>query len=58
MLNVGSSTTLGVVKSVSKKRVVVDLKRPVVLYAKNLKVVVSRQIGQRWRLSGWGEISF
>lgn len=56
MINVGSATTLGVAKTVTKDRLVVELKRPVVLYSKKLRAVISRQIAGRWRLSGWGEI--
>ena len=56
MINVGSATTLGVAKTVTKDRLVVELKRPVVLYSKGLRAVISRQIAGRWRLSGWGEI--
>ncbi|MGC9106228.1 MAG: translation initiation factor IF-2 subunit gamma [Thermoprotei archaeon] len=58
MINVGSSTTLGTAKTVTKNKLIIELKRPVVLYSKGLKAVISRQIGGRWRLSGWGEIAY
>ncbi|AAY80199.1 translation initiation factor IF-2 subunit gamma [Sulfolobus acidocaldarius] len=57
MISFGSATTIGVTKSVKGGRVEVELKRPIVLWDKNLRIVVSRQIGGRWRLIGWGIIS-
>ena len=54
MLNVGASTTVGVVSTIGKKNTFkVDLKRPVCA-AKGQKIAISRQILNRWRLIGYG----
>ncbi|BCU70694.1 translation initiation factor IF-2 subunit gamma [Stygiolobus caldivivus] len=58
MITVGSSTTLGVIKSIKANRIEVELKRPIVAWDKGLRAVISRQIGGRWRLVGWGLISY
>ncbi len=55
MLNVNSAATVGVVKSISKNGVVCTLRRPVCA-AKGSRVVMSRMLGQRWRLIGYGMI--
>ena len=57
MLTVGSATTLGVIKSVKSNRIELELKRPVVVWNKGIRAVISRQIGGRWRLVGWGLIN-
>lgn len=58
MITIGSSTTLGVIKSIKSNRIEVELKRPIVAWDKGLRAVISRQIGGRWRLVGWGLINF
>ncbi|MHA1730348.1 MAG: translation initiation factor IF-2 subunit gamma [Promethearchaeota archaeon] len=56
MLNVTTTTTIGVVSSVGKKGVVtMKLQRPVVT-SKGDKVAISRRIENRFRLIGAGEI--
>ena len=57
MLNVGASTTVGVVSSIGKKNSCkVTLKRPVCA-AKGQKIAISRQISNRWRLIGYGTLN-
>jgi len=55
MLNVNSAATVGVVKDLSKNKITCDLRRPVVADPDS-RVTISRNIGQRWRLIGWGRI--
>lgn len=55
MLNIGTSTTLGVVTSARDNDVEVKLKRPVCA-EKNWRVAISRRLGSRWRLIGAGKI--
>jgi len=53
MISVGTATTLGVVQQ-AKERVKVNLKRPVCVVGK--KIALARQIKNRWRLIGYGEL--
>ncbi|RLG87473.1 MAG: translation initiation factor IF-2 subunit gamma [Thermoprotei archaeon] len=53
MLTVGTAVTMGVVTRVTKERMDVRLKRPVVVLPGG-KIAISRQIRGRWRLVGWG----
>ncbi|MEM2916424.1 MAG: translation initiation factor IF-2 subunit gamma [Candidatus Woesearchaeota archaeon] len=55
MLNVNSAATVGIVKALSKKEIVCTLRRPVCAEA-GANVVMSRNMGQRWRLIGYGTI--
>ncbi|MFP3909796.1 MAG: translation initiation factor IF-2 subunit gamma [Halobacteriota archaeon] len=55
MLNIGTSTTLGVVTSARNNDVEVKLKRPVCA-EKDWRVAISRRVGSRWRLIGAGKI--
>ncbi len=55
MLNVNSSATVGIVRTSSKGRVSLDLKRPVCADVGS-RVAISRNVGQRWRLIGYGVI--
>ncbi len=57
MLIVGSSATVGEVKSVEKKtnKVVFHLRKPVVVIP-GQRVALSRQVEMRWRLIGWGTV--
>lgn len=57
MLTLGSATTLGVVKSVKSNSLEIELKRPLVVWSKDLRIVISKQIGGRWRLVGWGVVA-
>jgi len=53
VLNVGTATTIGIPTKL--KPVTLALKRPVCA-AKGSKVAISRRVGNRWRLVGYGEI--
>lgn len=53
MLNVNSSATVGVVKEIHKAAIKVVLRRPVCA-EKGSRMAISRNIGQRWRLIGYG----
>ena len=55
MLNVGTATTVGVVTSARKDDVDVQLKLPVVSEPRQ-RVAISRRIGARWRLIGYGVV--
>ena len=55
MLNVNASATLGVVNSISKGGMEVNLKIPVCA-SNGDRVTISRNIGSRWRLIGYSEI--
>ncbi len=56
MLNVGSATTVGTVKSTKGNRVHITLKVPV-CPVKSQRVAVSRRFGSRWRLIGYGVLA-
>lgn len=56
MITVGSATTLGEVITARKDNIEINLLRPVVVWENGIKVVISRQVGGRWRLVGWGEV--
>lgn len=53
MLNVNSAATVGVVRDVTKKGIDLMLKRPICA-AQKARVTISRRMGQRWRLIGFG----
>ena len=53
MISAGTATTLGTVTSA--KPVKVSLKRPVCA-EKGWNVAISRRVGNRWRLIGYGKI--
>ncbi len=55
MLTVGTATTVGAVSSVKDSVVHVPLKLPVCA-EEGQKVAISKRIGGRWRLIGYGEI--
>lgn len=55
MINIGTTTTIGVVKSARKKEVDVKLKLPVCA-EEGQRVALSRRVGARWRLIGYGII--
>lgn len=54
MLSIGSATTIGVVKASKANSIEVELRRPVAIWDNNVRAVISKQIGGRWRLIGWG----
>jgi translation initiation factor 2 subunit 3 len=53
VLGVGTSTSVGFVEKIKKNLMTVKLKRPVCAESKT-KIAISRRIGQRWRLCGFG----
>ena len=55
MLNVNSSSTVGIVKSIKKNTVNTTLKLPVCC-SKGDHITISRMMGNRWRLIGYGII--
>jgi len=55
MLNVNSAATVGIVIELRKNKIKCRLKLPVCAYA-NSRVTISRRIGNRFRLIGYGEI--
>jgi len=55
MINAGTTTTIGVVSSARKKDADVTLKLPVCAEA-GQRVALSRRVGARWRLIGYGII--
>lgn len=55
MLNVNSSATVGVVEELGKNTVKCKLRRPVCAEPGS-RIAISRSIGQRWRLIGYGEL--
>ena len=55
MLNVNAAATVGVVKELGKNTIKVVLKKPVCAQA-GARVTMGRNLGQRWRLIGYGII--
>jgi translation initiation factor 2 subunit 3 len=53
VINVNTATGIGAVAASKKGKVLVKLKKPMCV-ASGSTVAVSRRVGQRWRLSGWG----
>ena len=55
VINVHTSTGVGVVAKLAKGIATIKLKKPTVVY-KDMHVALSRGTGQRWRLSAWGKV--
>ena len=55
MLNVNAAATVGIVKELGKGAIKCSLRRPVCA-EKGARVTISRKVGQRWRLIGYGTI--
>ncbi len=55
MLNVNSAATVGIVQELSKKAIKFVLRKPICAEA-GAKTTISRRLGQRWRLIGYGLI--
>ncbi|VVB66034.1 Translation initiation factor 2 subunit gamma [Candidatus Gugararchaeum adminiculabundum] len=53
VVSAGTATALGFVEKVKKNKLELKLKRPICAMP-GMKVALSRRIGQRWRLSGYG----
>jgi translation initiation factor 2 subunit 3 len=56
LITLGSATSLGVVTRAKSDEIEMELKRPLAVWDKKARLVISRQIGGRWRLVGWGQI--
>jgi translation initiation factor 2 subunit 3 len=55
VINVHTSTGVGLLTKLAKGVATIRLKKPTVVY-KDMHVAISRKVGQRWRLSAWGSI--
>jgi translation initiation factor 2 subunit 3 len=55
MLNVNSTATVGTVTELKKDSINLKLKKPVCAFKED-RVTLSRMVGTRWRLIGYGEI--
>ena len=55
MLNVNSTATIGTVTELKKESINLKLKKPVCAF-KGDRITISRMVGARWRLIGYGEI--
>jgi len=55
MLTAGVARTVGAVTSASKEKTIVKLKLPICCESGD-RIAISRQVGGRWRLIGYGEI--
>ncbi len=56
MINVGTGRTVGIVKNFRKGSVEFDLRLPICA-DKGERAVLSRRVGDRWRLIGWGKLT-
>ncbi|MBU0586852.1 translation initiation factor IF-2 subunit gamma [Candidatus Micrarchaeota archaeon] len=56
VVSVQTATSVGVISNLSKGIATIKLKRPICI-DKGSKAALSRRIGQRWRLSGWGIVT-
>ncbi|MEW5996005.1 MAG: translation initiation factor IF-2 subunit gamma [Candidatus Micrarchaeota archaeon] len=54
VINVNTATGIGVIAALKKGVALVKLKKPVCA-APGSTVALSRRVGQRWRLAGWGK---
>lgn len=54
-INLNTATTVGIITSLAKGIATVKLKKPLV-YDRAARVALSRKVGQRWRLAGWGSL--
>jgi translation initiation factor 2 subunit 3 len=55
VVNIHTSTGVGLLVKLSKGIATIKLKKPNVVF-KDMHVALSRKVGQRWRLSAWGSI--
>ncbi len=55
VVNVHTSTGVGLLTKLAKGVATIKLKNPTVFY-KNMHVALSRRVGQRWRLAAWGTV--
>jgi len=55
VVNVHTSTGVGIIAKLSKGIATIKLKNPSVVYP-DMHFALSRRMGQRWRLSAWGKV--
>ncbi|RLG19800.1 translation initiation factor IF-2 subunit gamma [Candidatus Micrarchaeota archaeon] len=55
VLSIGTATAIGFVNKIKKNALHLSLKRPICIL-KGSKVAVSRRVGKRWRLAGYGTV--
>ncbi|MBD3210935.1 translation initiation factor IF-2 subunit gamma [Candidatus Micrarchaeota archaeon] len=55
VVNVHTSTGVGLIAKLSKGVATIKLKKPTVVY-EGMHTALSKRMGQRWRLSAWGQI--
>ena len=53
MINVGTTRTVGAIKNIKNGVCDIELKLPICA-DKGDRLVISRRMADRWRLSGWG----
>lgn len=56
VISLGTATTVGVISKLSGEEITVSLKRKICA-DEDAKIALSRKIGQRWRLCGYGGLS-
>jgi len=56
LINVGTARSVGSVSSVKKEKVEIKLKIPV-CFRKEERIAISRQVGGRWQLVGYGRLN-
>jgi translation initiation factor 2 subunit 3 len=55
VVNVHTSTGVGFISKLAKGVATIRLKKPTVIYP-DMRVALSKRVGQRWKLSAWGQI--
>jgi translation initiation factor 2 subunit 3 len=56
VVNVHTSTGVGFITKLAKGVATIKLKKPTVVYP-DMRVALSKRVGQRWMLSAWGQIA-
>ena len=56
VVNVHTSTGVGFITKLAKGVATIKLKKPTVIYP-DMRVALSKRVGQRWMLSAWGQVS-
>jgi len=55
VINIHTSTGVGVINKLSKGVATIRLKRPTVVFP-DMHVAISKRVGQRWKLAAWGQV--
>jgi translation initiation factor 2 subunit 3 len=55
VVNIHTATGVGLITDLAKGKATIRLKKPIVA-DKGMRVALSKRVGQRWRLAGWGDI--